>query len=133
MDAMQYTDNCPARPAYFDPHQPVRHSEPVHHPGMLVQDYPAACLWAQLQWERKRNDGGPQYLENLEAEWQRRDLCSGCLRELDHPFMVEVDELRRRAEHAEAKLVGINDAARLPDHAFRLAVLDILEREDEPD
>jgi len=85
-----------------------------------------------LQWERERNDGGPQYLENLEAECQRRDLCSECLRELDHPFMTEVDELRRRAERAEANLVGINDAARLPDHAIRLAVLDILEREDEP-
>ena len=72
-------------------------------------------------------------MENIEAEWQRRDLCSGCLRELDHPFIVEVDELRRRAERAEAKLAGINDAARLSDHPFRLAVLDILELEDEPD
>lgn len=71
---MQYTDNCPARPDYFDTAQPTRHREPVHHPGMPTQDYPAACLWAQLQWERNRNDGGPQYLENLEAEWQRRNL-----------------------------------------------------------
>jgi hypothetical protein len=45
--------------------------------------------------------------------------------------MTEVDELRRRAEWTEAKLAGINDAARLPDHASRLAVLDILEREDQ--
>ena len=46
--------------------------------------------------------------------------------------MTEVDELRRRADQAEAKLAGINDAARLPDYGFRLAVLEILEREDEP-
>jgi hypothetical protein len=132
MIRMQYSSNCPAVPEYFDPAKPVYHTKPVHHPNMRLPDYPAACLWAQLQWERERNDGGRQYLENLEAEWQRRDLCSECMRGLDHPFMTEVDELRRRAERAEAKLVGINDAARLPDHAFRLAVLDILEREDEP-
>lgn len=124
---MQYTDNCPARPAYFDPAQPVRHREPVHHSGMTVQDFPAACLWAQLQWERNRNDGGSQYLENLEAEWQRRNLCSECLRDLDHPFMTEVDGLRERALQAEAKIAAIDDAARLPDQSFRLAVLDILE------
>jgi hypothetical protein len=129
MSAMRYTDNCPARPADFDPSQPIHHGEPVHHPSLAVQDYPAACLWAQVQWERKRNDGGSQYLENLEAEWQRRNLCSGCLRELDHPFMIEVDSLRRRAEQAEAKLAGINEATRLPDASFRLTVLSILDGE----
>ena len=126
---MQYTDNCPARPAYFDPGEPVRHREPVNHVAVPMQDYPAACLWAQLQWERKRNDGGGQYLENLEAEWQRRNVCSECLRDLDHPFMTEVDGLRERAERAERQIAGINDAARLPDAAFKLAVLDILENE----
>ena len=126
MIRMQYSNNCPAVPEYFDSAKPVYHTKPVHHPNMRVPDYTAACLWAQLQWERERNDGGRQYLENLEAEWQRRNLCSGCLREADHPFMTEVDELRRRAARAEAKLADINDAARLPDQAFRLAVLDIL-------
>jgi hypothetical protein len=132
MIRMQYSINCPAVPEHFDSAKPVCHTKPVHDPNMRLRDYAAACLWAQVQWERERNDGGLQYLENLEAEWQRRNLCSECLREVDHPFMTEVDELRQRAEWAEAKLAGINDAARLPDHAFRLAVLDILEREDQP-
>jgi hypothetical protein len=33
-------------------------------------------------------------------------LCPGCLRELDHPFMTEVDSLRQRAEDAQHKLGG---------------------------
>lgn len=123
---MRYTNNCPALPDYFDPDQPVQHREPVHHPGMPVQNYSAACLWAQLQWERQRNDGGPEYLENLEAEWQRRDLCSECLRSNDHPFMIEIDELQRRAQLAEEKLVAIDQATRLPDQSFRFTVLSIL-------
>jgi hypothetical protein len=130
MTGMRYNDNCPAVPG-FDPGQPVIHSKPVHHAGMPLQDYPSACLWAQLQWERERGDGGTQYLVNLETEWTRRDLCSGCLREADHPFMIEVDELRRRAGRAEAKLAGIADAARLPDAEFRMTVLDILDHEGE--
>jgi hypothetical protein len=125
---MQYTDNCPGRPAYFDPAQPVRHGEPVNHSGILVAEQPPGCLWAQLQWERKRNDGGPLYLEILEAEWQRRNLCSGCLRDLDHPFMTEMDALRRRAEHAETKIADIDEATRLPDQSFRYTVLSILSR-----
>jgi hypothetical protein len=126
---MQYTDNCPGRPEYYDPAQPVRHREPVNHSGILVADQPPACLWAQLQWERKRSDGGPQYLENLEAEWQRRNLCSGCLRDLDHPFMTEMDALSRRAEQAEAKIADIDEATRLPDQSFRYTVLSILSRQ----
>jgi len=126
---MQYTDNCPGRSAYFDSAQPIRHREPVNHSGIPVEDHPPACLWAQLQWERKRNDGGPLYLENLEAEWQRRNLCSGCLRDLDHPFMTEVDGLRRRAQQAEAKIAAINEATRLTDQSFKYTVLSILDSE----
>jgi hypothetical protein len=55
-------------------------------------------------------------------------LCPGCLRELDHPFMTEVDSLRQRAEDAQHKLGGIDQASRLPDQAFRLAVVEILDR-----
>jgi hypothetical protein len=68
-------------------------------------------------------------LENLEAEWQRRNLCSGCLRELDHPFMTEMDALRRRTEQAEAKIADIDEATRLPDQSFRYTVLSILSRQ----
>jgi hypothetical protein len=90
MIRMQYSSNCPAVPEYFDPAKLAYHTKPVYHSDMQWPDYPAACLWAQLQWERERNDGGRQYPENLQAEWQRRDLCSDCMRGLDHPFMTEV-------------------------------------------
>lgn len=130
---MRYT-NCPAFPESFDPSQPVWHNKPVHHTGPgPMRDWPAACVWAQLDWERERNDGGLQFLENLETRWQELNLCSGCMRDLDHPFMLELDSLRKRAENAERKLAGIDQAARLPDQAFRLAVLDILERADDAD
>jgi hypothetical protein len=123
---MRHASNCPAFPEYSGPGQPVSHSKPVHHTG-LIRDLPAACVWAQLDWEREPNDGGPRYLDNLEARSQELNLCPGCcLRELDHPFMTEVDSLRQRAEEAQHKLGGI--ASRLPDDAFRLAVVEILER-----
>lgn len=130
--AMRYTDNCPAVAEAFDPGQPISHSWPVHHSGMRVQDYHPACLWAQLQYQRERDDDS-QYRENLEAEWQKRDLCSHCLLELDHPFMTEVDELRERVRVAESKLEGIRQVLVLPDAGFKAGVLEILEREEEPE
>ncbi len=90
-------------------------------------------MWAQLDWERERGDGGPEFRANLETRWQELDLCSHCLRELDHPFMIEVDDLRLRLARAESKLAGIADAARtLPDGGLKMAVAEILEREEEP-
>jgi hypothetical protein len=130
MAGMRAISNCPAVPGY-DPTSPISHAKPVHHIG-LIRDWHPACVWAQLDWERERGDGGPQYRENLEARWQELNLCSGCLRELDHPFMTEMDALRRRAENAESKLNGIEQSLRLPDSGFRMAVLEILEREEEP-
>lgn len=129
--AMRYTDNCPAVPESFDPGLPIVHSRPVHHMHMVMQDYHTACLWAQLQYQRERGDES-QYLESLEAEWQKRNLCSHCLRELDHPFMTEVDDLRHRTVVAESKLAAIEQVLRLPDSGFRMGVLEILEREEEP-
>lgn len=61
----------------------------------------AECLWAQLTYERQTaerlgsNYSGLKYLENLEVDWARRDLCSRCLKELDHPHMIDVEALRR--------------------------------------
>lgn len=108
------TTNCPMYPDYYDPQAPVWHDKPVHHSGIQarVQDYPAECLWAQLQWtrgeaEQGSRDPGDRYLENLEAEWSRRDLCSRCLLELDHPFMTEVEALRHARQVAEGKLTRI--------------------------
>jgi len=39
MVRMQYSDNCPAVPEYFDPATPVYHAKPVHHSNMCVPDY----------------------------------------------------------------------------------------------
>jgi hypothetical protein len=125
---MEYADNCPMVLEYYDPHQPITHSRPVHHPsGVPLGDWDPACLWAQLQWERERNDDGSRYLQNLESEWSHRNLCSRCLRELDHPFMTEVGALQQRAATAEGKIGRIVAvAAQLDDRGFRLAVADIL-------
>lgn len=123
--------NCPAFPAY-DPQAPVTHDEPVHHAGsqLTVSDYPDDCLLAQLQWERKqagRGIGSPGYLENLEGEWSRRDLCSRCLRDLDHPFMTEVDKLEHRLLVAQGKLRRISAAlGRLGDAELRATLSAIL-------
>jgi hypothetical protein len=111
--------NCPMYPAYFDPQARIWHDKPVSHGGIQasIQDYPAECLWAQLQWEREQADGGAGassgYLANLEAEWSRRDLCSRCLRDLDHPFMTEVDALRHSKRVAQGKLTRIRGALSL--------------------
>jgi hypothetical protein len=103
-------------PDYFDPQAPVRHDKPVSHGGIQasIQDHPAECLWAQLQWEREQADRGasvsPEHLANLEAEWSRRDLCSRCLQELDHPFMTDVNALRHSERVARGKLIRIEGA-----------------------
>jgi hypothetical protein len=109
---------------HYDPHVPIRHDKPVHHSGIQarIQDYPAECLWAQLQWAREEVDrgvreAGDKYLANLETEWSRRDLCSRCLRELDHPFMIEVAGLRHAAEVKEGKLVRMRGALGLTGEA----------------
>ena len=129
---MSYTDNCPAIPEAFDPGRPIFHSRPVHHVG-LIRDWHPACVWAQLDWERERGGGGPEYRANLEARWQELNLCSHCLRELDHPFMTEVDDLRHRLARAESKLAAISETARLlPDGGFKMAAIEILDREKEP-
>jgi hypothetical protein len=111
--------NCPMYPEYYDPQAPIRHGKPVHHSGIQVrvQDYPDRCLWDQLKWAREEADRGTRdaddkFLLNLETEWDHRNLCSQCLRELDHPFMTEVDSLRHARDVAEGKLKRINGALR---------------------
>ena len=130
---MNYANNCPAVPQAFDPGRPVSHTRPVSHVGMPLQDWHPHCLWDQLQWERERGGGGAAYLENLEAEWAKRNLCSHCLREEDHPYMLEVDDLRHQLARAESKLTAISETARLlPDGGFKMAAIEILDREKEP-
>ena len=125
--------NCPMYPDYFDPQTPVWHGKPVNHTGTQarIQDLPAECLWAQLQWEREHaeRDGGKsaEYLVNLEAEWSRRDLCSRCLQDLDHPFMTDVDALRHSAQVARGKLARIRGAlSQLSDQELRPTLSAIL-------
>ena len=110
------TSNCPMYLDYYDSGKPVQHGKPVHHSGIQarIQDYPAECLWAQLQWEREQVDADAtnnrEYLANLEQEWSRRDLCSRCLQDLDHPFMTDVDSLRHAEQVAQGKLARIRGA-----------------------
>ncbi len=99
----------------FEP--PYDHSPPVQHvPSRRVQDYPDECLWAQLQQERASHDRDPanygetRYLENLETEWLRRNLCSRCHRELDQDIAEQFAEVKGRAENAERKLGEIRAA-----------------------
>ncbi|HUZ39131.1 MAG TPA: hypothetical protein VMV17_22635 [Streptosporangiaceae bacterium] len=44
--------------------------------------------------------------------------------------MIEIGSLRRHAADAERKLDGINQALRLHDQAFKMAVLEILDRDE---
>jgi hypothetical protein len=129
--------NCPMYGDYYDPKAPIAHDKPVHHSGIQarVQDYPAECLWAQLQWEREQAERGmsvgPESLANLETEWNRRDLCSRCLLELDHPFMADVDSLKHAKLVADGKLIRIRAAlGRLGETELRATLSAIL---DEPD
>ena len=107
--------NCPIYSDHYNPKAPIAHDKPVHHSGIQVrlQDFPAECLWAQLQWEREQTEPdsvSSDYLANLEAEWSHRNLCSHCLRELDHPFMIDVASLRHSAQVAQGKLARIRGA-----------------------
>lgn len=52
---------------------------------------------------------------NLEEEWSRRDLCSNCLRECDHPLMIEIDTLRSERDHAIGKIKRIEGILRQVD------------------
>jgi hypothetical protein len=125
--------NCSMYPDYYDPTAPVLHDKPVRHSGIQarLQDYPAECLWAQLQWEREQAERGGGvsgvYLTNLETEWSRRDLCSRCLRDLDHPFMTSADELKHSALVAQGKLARIRGAlSQLSDGELRPTLSAIL-------
>jgi hypothetical protein len=75
--------NCPMYPDYYDPTMPVWHDKPVHHSGIQarLQDYPAGCLWAQLQWEREQDEreGGVsgEYLTN----WRPSGAAATCVRD----------------------------------------------------
>jgi hypothetical protein len=120
------TANCPLYPDHFNPQARIWHDKPVSHGGIQVriQDFPPECLWSQLQWEREQAERGvsvgPEYLGNLEAEWSRRDLCSRCLQDLDHPFMMDVNALRHSAQVAQGKLARIRGAlSQLSDAELR--------------
>ena len=118
----------------FEP--PYDHSRPVQHLlSWRVPDYPDECLWAQLQEERANRDRDPgsygeaKYLENLEIEWLRRNICSRCHRELDRDLATQFTELKDRAENAEQKLGEIRAAlAKYADVMVRPEIGRILDR-----
>lgn len=106
--------NCPAQ-ADYDPLAAAWHDKPVNHAGNRIGDLHGKCLWDQLQWTREEVEqriraADDQYLLNLETEWSRRNLCSHCLRELDHPFMISLDEAQGQRDRARGKLTRIQGA-----------------------
>lgn len=119
---------------------PFDHSAPIYHMGpggrrLLLHEWPDECLWAQLQYERCQRDRDPgnygsvTYLEGLEVEWLRRNLCSRCHRDMDRSIAEQHEDLTGRAEDAERKLADIRAAiARQPDLTLRPVVMSILDR-----
>jgi hypothetical protein len=118
---------------------PFQHGIPtVHATGLQISmpEWPAECVWWALKSERhdadRLGDGyyNGQFLQNLEKEWERRGLCSRCLRDIDQPLAEQVAELKARAESAEDKLGRIRRTAmERPDITLRPEVMRIL---DEP-
>ncbi len=107
--------------------------EPYNLPiGIRVSDCTDEQLLSALKWERYQADrpgaGIGEFLANLEAEWQRRNLCSRCLRELDQALAEQVREIDERARNAEDKLGRIRKTlAENPDIISRPQVLRILD------
>jgi hypothetical protein len=110
---------------------------PMHHAAARprpMAEWPDECVWWQLESERYDADskGGnyvnQQFLENLEMEWLRRNLCSRCLRQIDEPLDERFAELESRARNAEDKLGRIRKAvAESPDIILRPQVGKILD------
>lgn len=79
-----------------------RDGHPIHHTGTRIEELPAECLWWQMQqeeWFRKQwweqqiqNEarGGvaeqeyhsQAFLDKLHEEWDGRDICSRCFKEI---------------------------------------------------
>jgi hypothetical protein len=76
------------------------------------------------------NYSNRMFLDNLEAEWARRQLCSRGFREIDQPFAEQFTELEARTANAEDKLGRIRQAVMArPDITLRPEIVKIL---DEP-
>ncbi len=113
---------------------PYDHSPPVNHGGaqILLHEWPAECLWAQLQderWQQSRNHNytNTTYLANLEKEWARRAICSRCHRDIDPNLDQQMSELETRARNAEDKLGRIRRLVMVtPDGALRPELASIL-------
>lgn len=124
---------CNFEPPYAHGQVPMDHRA-VSQPPMA--EWPDECVWWQLKSERYDaermgdNYHNQQYLENLEMEWLRRNLCSRCQREIDEPLAEQIAELESRARNAEDKLGRIRkEIAETPDIVLRPHVVKIL---DEP-
>ncbi len=70
----------------------------------MVRDYPAPDLWCLLQCERdeERRLGhsyhSQPWLANIEAEWERRGVCSSCFEQMTDANPRAQDLLRRISE-----------------------------------
>jgi hypothetical protein len=107
-----------------------------YRPPIPMHEWPAECLWAQLQQERsdKERQGSNYtdvtYLDNLERHWSDRGVCSRCLRDIDQGLDEQFSELQARAENAEDKLGRIRKAVmERPDIVMKPEIIRIL---DEP-
>lgn len=116
--------------------EPFDHSPPVHHGGtqLPLSEWPDACVWAQLHYERWRQGRDPgnyistMYLDNLEKEWAGRGICSRCHRDIDSGLDEQMLELESRVHNAEEKLARIRRVILVtPDTALRPELMDILD------
>lgn len=98
-----------------------------------MQEWPDECVWAQLQWERHQHDGNPNYtstayLENLEKEWSRRNVCSRCHRAVDEDLDTRMSALEASERDATDKLGRIKRLLiATPDTALRPELAKIIE------
>jgi hypothetical protein len=118
--------------------EPFNHSAPVHHGAVQrpSRDWPDACVWAQLQYERSQHGKDPgnytstAYLANLGTEWARRAICSRCHRDIDRSLDEQMTELECRAHDAEEKLARIRRLMAVTSDAnLRPELMNILDRQ----
>jgi uncharacterized metal-binding protein YceD (DUF177 family) len=121
--------------AVCDLKPPYRHETPMHHAAVQVplDEWPDECIWWQLKSERYNAErpgdsySSQRFLANLKAEWESRQLCSRCCREIDQPLTEQFAELKDRVADAENKLSRIRKIMmEQPDITLRPEVAKIL-------
>jgi hypothetical protein len=94
---------------------------------VVLVDYTSPELWCLLQCERDTrrrlgdNYTDEVYLTNIEAEWERRGVCSECFAQMDEanpPAAVLLERIRELEE--ETKQLREQVASQKPTIGFRL-------------